>query len=77
MPHITVRMYAGRSEEQKRRLAEVITNAFITTLGSAPDAISVGIEDIAPDDWMAKVYEPEISGKEASLYKRPGYGPAK
>jgi 4-oxalocrotonate tautomerase len=76
MPHVNVRMYAGRSEEDKARLAEAIGQAFMQTLGSSEHSISVAIEDVAPDDWMAEVYEPEITTKADRLYKRPGYGPA-
>lgn len=76
MPHVNVRMYAGRSEEDKARLAAAIGQALIQTLGSSERSISVAIEDVAPDDWMAEVYDPEIAAKVDRLYKRPGYGPA-
>jgi 4-oxalocrotonate tautomerase len=76
MPHVNVRMYAGRSEEEKARLAEAIGQALMQTLGSSERSVSVAIEDVAPDDWMADVYEPEISAKADRLYKKPGYGPA-
>ena len=76
MPHVNVRMYPGRSEEDKARLAEAIGRALMQTLGSSERSISVVIEDVAPDDWMAEVYEPEITGKQDRLYKRPGYGPS-
>jgi 4-oxalocrotonate tautomerase len=77
MPHITVRMFAGRSEEEKARLAEAITRTFQETLGSTFESLSVGIEDVPQDAWMDQVYGPEIAGKADRLYKRPGYGPAK
>jgi 4-oxalocrotonate tautomerase len=76
MPHVNVRMYAGRSDDDKARLAEAIGQALIQTLGSSERSISVAIEDVAPDDWMAEVYEPEITAKADRLFKRPGYGPA-
>ena len=37
--------------------------------------VSVGIEDIAPQDWTAKVYKPDIIQKRDTLYKNPGYNP--
>jgi 4-oxalocrotonate tautomerase len=76
MPHVNVRMYAGRSEQDKARLAEAIGKALTETLGSSERSISVAIEDVSPDDWMAEVYEPEITAKTDRLYKRPGYGPS-
>ncbi|MEI9889991.1 MAG: tautomerase family protein [Caulobacteraceae bacterium] len=76
MPHVNVRMHSGRSEEQKAQLAEAIGQALMQILGSSERSISVAIEDVEPDDWMAQVYEPEIGGKAGRLYKKPGYGPA-
>ena len=76
MPHVNVRMYAGRSEDDKARLAEAIGQALMQTLGSSERSISVTIEDVAADDWMTEVYDPEIIGKAEQLYKKPGYGPA-
>ena len=77
MPHVTVRMNAGRSEAVKAQLAEAITQAVMTVVGSQVEAVSVGIEDVQPSEWMTQVYGPEIEGKQEQLYKRPGYGPAK
>ena len=76
MPHVNVRMYAGRSEAQKAQLAEAMGKVLMQVLGSSERSISVAIEDVAPDEWMGEVYEPEISGKADRLYKKPGYGPA-
>jgi 4-oxalocrotonate tautomerase len=76
MPHVNIRMYAGRSDEDKARLAEAIGQALMQTLGSSERSISVAIEDVSPDDWMAEVYDPEIAGKADRLFKKPGYGPA-
>ena len=76
MPHVNVRMYAGRSEAQKAQLAEAMGKVLMQVLGSSERSISVAIEDVAPDEWMVEVYEPEISGKADRLYKKPGYGPA-
>jgi 4-oxalocrotonate tautomerase len=76
MPHVNVRLYPGRSDEDKARLADAIGQALAQTLGSSDRSISVTIEDVAPDDWMAEVYDPEITAKADRLFKRPGYGPA-
>ena len=75
MPHVIVKMYAGRAEAQKRALAEEITRAVTKTLGYGDDAVSVSIEDVAPKDWTEKVYRPDIADKPGQLYKKPGYGP--
>ncbi|HTV34045.1 MAG TPA: hypothetical protein VME69_13260 [Methylocella sp.] len=45
------------------------------TLNCGEPSVSVSIEDIEPEDWTAKVYEPDILGKGHNLYKKPGYEP--
>ncbi|GGC64843.1 tautomerase family protein [Chelatococcus reniformis] len=75
MPHVIVKLYAGRSAQQKAELADEITRAVMAALNSSEDSISVGIEDVAPPDWAAQVYKPDILGKPATIYKKPGYSP--
>jgi 4-oxalocrotonate tautomerase len=75
MPHIIVKLYSGRSDKQKTMLAEEITKAVTSTLNSGAEAVSVWIEDVDPKDWTEKVYKPDILGKPATIYKKPGYNP--
>jgi 4-oxalocrotonate tautomerase len=75
MPHIIVKMYSGRTEEQKKKLAEEVTKAVMASTGNGEESISVSIEDIAPSNWMDRVYKPDIENGSGKLYKRPGYGP--
>ena len=75
MPHVIVKMLPGRTDEQKARLADAITQALMTTLNSSEASISVGIEDVAQDQWSATVYAPDITAKWETLYKKPGYQP--
>jgi 4-oxalocrotonate tautomerase len=75
MPHVIVKMHSGRSEQQKAKLAEELAKAVMATLGSPDKSISVGIEDVEPPDWTEMVYKPDILGKPATIYKKPGYDP--
>lgn len=75
MPHVIVKLYSGRSEQQKARLAEEVTKAVMTTLNYGEDSVSVGIEDVEPRDWAEKVFKPDILGKPETIYKKPGYNP--
>ncbi|CCD87141.1 conserved protein of unknown function [Bradyrhizobium sp. ORS 285] len=75
MPHVIVKLYPGRTEQQKQALAKALTEAVTRTLGSSEDSISVGIEDVAPNEWTAKVYGPDIIDKASTIYKKPGYEP--
>lgn len=73
MPHVIVKLYSGRSEQQKQRIADEVTAAIIAATGSAAASISVSIEDVDPADWAERVYKPEIAGRPDRLYKQPGY----
>jgi 4-oxalocrotonate tautomerase len=75
MPHVIVRMYKGRSEAEKQRLAKALTEAVTSSLGYGEESVSVAIEDVAPEAWMKDVYEPDIQNRSDKLYKKPGYGP--
>ena len=75
MPHIIVKMYPGRSEQQKARLAEAIVKDVMAITNVGDDAVSVTIEEVKPDDWAEKVYKPDIVNGAGKLYKKPGYDP--
>jgi 4-oxalocrotonate tautomerase len=72
MPHIVVKLYPGRSEREKAELAQELTVTMISVLGSRRDAISVGIEEVAPDDWTELVVKPDVLAKPGTIYKQPG-----
>ena len=75
MPHVIVKLYSGRSEQQKAGIAEAVTKAIMASTGSGEESISVSIEDVSAGDWAEKVYKPDILGKPDTLYKKPGYHP--
>lgn len=75
MPHVIVKLYSGRSKEQKARLAEEITKAVTSALKCGEQSVSVAIEDVDPADWMEEVYRPDILGKPNTIYKKPGCHP--
>ncbi|MBI4768161.1 MAG: tautomerase family protein [Deltaproteobacteria bacterium] len=73
MPHVIVKLYPGRSEDQKNRLAEAITKDIVVFAKCEEKSVSVAIEEIDSAQWAEKVYWPDILDNEASLYKKPGY----
>jgi 4-oxalocrotonate tautomerase len=75
MPHVIVKLHAGRSEQQKVELAARITQAVMATVQCTEAAVSVGIEDVEPADWIKQVYKADIMSKPDTLFKRPGYNP--
>ena len=75
MPHVIVKMYAGRSEDQKKRLAEAIKKSVIEIAEVPATGVSVAIEEYSKEEWPEKVYRPEILEKEENLIIKPGYNP--
>lgn len=73
MPHVIVKLWPGRSEQQKIRLAEEIVKDVVGILGNGEESVSVAIEEIAPENWQEKVYKPDILDKQEMLYRKPGY----
>ena len=51
MPTIRVELFEGRSTEQKRQLAQALTDAVVRTLGGAADGVDIVFHDIARQDW--------------------------
>ena len=52
MPVVRVSFYKGRSVEQKRRIAEIITDALVNIAGSRRDAVNVMFEGYEKEDWV-------------------------
>jgi 4-oxalocrotonate tautomerase len=73
MPHVIVKLWSGKSEQQKTRLAEAITRDVIDILHYGEESVSVAMEEIKPSEWVEKVYRPEVKSNLNKLYKKPGY----
>jgi 4-oxalocrotonate tautomerase len=73
MPHVIVKLWPGKTERQKARLAEAITKDVMDVLGYGEESVSVAMEEIEPQDWAEKVFKPDIVSKQKQLYKKPGY----
>jgi len=74
MPHVIVKLWPGKSDQQKKRLAhQAITKDVMTVLNYGDESVSVAIEEVEPDEWAEKVYRPDIVQHAEQLYKKPGY----
>jgi 4-oxalocrotonate tautomerase len=51
MPVILVKLFEGRTIEQKRDFAVAVTNDAVRTLKCAPEAVEVIFEDVKRSDW--------------------------
>ena len=68
MPHIAITMYAGRTQEQKQKLANRIQELVQEELGVDKKVISVSVEDIPKEKWEdnMKQFSDDI------MYLKPG-----
>ena len=74
MPHIGIKMLAGRSEEQKKKAAEAVTKALAEALGMSDHYITLTIEDYSPEEWQT-VFKNEVTDKPDKVYITPKYDP--
>jgi 4-oxalocrotonate tautomerase len=74
MPHVIVKLWPGKSEQQKARLTDEIVRSVCHTLGYGEDSVSVAFEEVSSRDWDEKVFGPDITSKWETLRKKPGYG---
>ena len=51
MPIIRVEMFAGRTRDQKRALVRELTECFVRTCGSKPEAVQIVLVDVEKEDW--------------------------
>ena len=75
MPHVIVKLWPGKSEEQKAKLAEAIVRDVTAVLRYGEESVSVSMEEVAASEWLEQVYKPDIEARRENLYKTPGYGP--
>jgi 4-oxalocrotonate tautomerase len=50
MPHVIVKLWPGKSEPQKARLAEEIAKDVMDVLGYGEESVSVAFEEISSKD---------------------------
>ena len=63
MPHVIVKLWPGKSDQQKTRLADKIAKDVMDVLNYGEESVSVGFEEIKSQDWKEMVYKPEHSGQ--------------
>ncbi len=75
MPNISIKMLAGRSEEQKKKLAKDLVEVLSRDLGASPHWITCTIEDYDAEQWQ-EVFKTEIAEKPPEVvFKKPEYDP--
>jgi 4-oxalocrotonate tautomerase len=73
MPHVIVKLWPGKSEQQKASLAAKITKDVTEVFHYGEESVSVAFEEISASAWADEVYKKDILNHSERLYKKPGY----
>ncbi|MDT2570380.1 tautomerase family protein [Enterococcus raffinosus] len=66
MPHLSVRLYPGRSKEVKQEFANKLQDLVVKELGCKPNVVSVSFKEIEKEKWH-DVIEDEIAGEDVYI----------
>ena len=66
MPHLSVRLYPGRSKEVKQEFANKLQDLVVKELGCEPNVVSVSFKEIEKDKWN-DVIEDELAGEDVYI----------
>lgn len=73
MPHISIKMLKGRTDEQKAFAAEKVKNALCEAIGCTEANVSVSVEDFTAQEWQEE-FRVEIS-ENPNIVIKPNYKP--
>ena len=59
MPYIAIKAYP-KDAEIKKKVVDEINEVFMKYWGCPQEAISISMEEFAPETWEEKVVKPEI-----------------
>ncbi|MDL2234813.1 tautomerase family protein [Christensenellaceae bacterium OttesenSCG-928-L17] len=66
MPYIAIKSFP-KDNATKEAVVEQINNIFLEVWGCPQEAITISIEDVAPEDWNDKIVKPEIEPNKANM----------
>lgn len=74
MPHVNIRHFPKSfTKEQEETLVAEISGAVSRCFQCELDVISIALEPVEPNDWKARIYDPEIIGRSELLCKTVNY----
>ena len=66
MPYVSIKAYP-KDEETKKKVVDKINQLFLEEWGCPQGALTVSLEEIAPDEWDEKVLKAEIEPKKDNI----------
>lgn len=67
MPYIAIKAYP-KDEETKKKLVEKVNEAFLEVWGCPQEAISISVEEIAPENWEEMIVKREVIPNEDKMF---------
>lgn len=69
MPHVTIQIVPGHSEEEKKRLAEALHLTMQKELHMEGGLISISIQEVPSEQWLSFIR----AVPDSSFYVSPAY----
>jgi len=75
VPHVVVKLWPGKSEQQKTRLAQEITDSVMSVLNYGTQSVRLGLRKSNRRSGRRRCTAPISKPNGTSSYKKPGYNP--
>ena len=72
MPHVIVKLWPGKSQEQKQQLSDQIVTSVMRILGYGEESVSVAMKEMEPDDWKQRDLSTGYSGQTGPSVQETG-----
>ena len=69
MPFINVKMFPGRTQEEREKLAVALGDRAMELLGAPAEAFVIAVQEVAKEDWHDQVSVPEVKGNPNVIIK--------
>ncbi len=54
MPFVEIKLWEGRTREQKSEVARRITDVLVEAAGCTPESVTIAFDDYARSDWAER-----------------------
>ena len=69
MPFINVKMFPGRTQEEREKLAVALGDRAMELLCAPAEAFVIAVQEVAKEDWHDQVSVPEVNGNPNVIIK--------
>ena len=66
MPYIAIKAFT-KDEETKKRVVDKINQILLEDWGCPQKAVTISLEEVAPEDWAEKIVKKEMGPKKGHM----------